>query len=149
MLQTLPSLPSRGKTAQVQPSPPLLSQSSPTPLTILPHDVRVRPSEKNRRVDVFRVVFFSRECFCYLPVPCETSHAAPTAAELLFFSTSPSSLKKAPWRRECHYMGALHGWRWAGAVPTPGGFLQPSSAGSCHLPGTALALKGTTSLEIV
>lgn len=90
VLQTLPSLPSRSKTAQVQPSPPLLSQSSPTPLTILPHDVRVRPSEKNRRVDVFRVVFFFRECFCSLPVPCETSHAAPTAAELLFFSTSPS-----------------------------------------------------------
>lgn len=35
-------------------------------------------------------LFFSGECFCYLPVPCETSHTAPTAAELLFFTASPS-----------------------------------------------------------
>lgn len=76
-----PLFPPRSKTAQVQPSPPLLCYSSPS--------VSVSVSEKNRRVDVFRVGFFifSRECFCYLPVPCEASHAAPTAAELLFFTS--------------------------------------------------------------
>lgn len=45
---------------------------------------------QERRVDVSKVVSFSRECFCYLPAPCETSHAAPTAAELLCFPASPS-----------------------------------------------------------
>lgn len=89
VLQIVPLFPSRSKTAQVQPSPPLLCQSSLHHLTTrCQWKVSVSVSEKNRRVDVFRVgcFIFSRECFCYLPVPCETSHAAPTAAELLFFT---------------------------------------------------------------
>lgn len=95
VLPMLPWFPSGSKTAQVQPCPLSSARAAQHP-SLFYHTMSVWGPQKRAGGWMFLGwmflgwLFFPSECFCYLAVPCETSHAAPTAAELLFFTTSPS-----------------------------------------------------------